>query len=111
MIYTIGYDQNTLAGRSNDKATSGGVNMGEALYTSRPFVKQLQGSHLLDEWMKTVVMLKSMSKIFSTDNLKYDESNVFFDDVDGLPPQAYILSILNTPVPSLCYNVNFKLYE
>jgi hypothetical protein len=33
--------------------------------------------------------------------------SVFFDDVEGAPPQAYKLSILNTPVPSLSYNVNF----
>ena len=79
-VCTIGYGQNSTSERSNDQAMKSGIKLGEALYTSKPFVKQLEGSpYLLDEWMKAVLRLKSISKPFSTEKLKYDVANMFFD--------------------------------
>lgn len=49
------------------------------------------------DWVLSVFNLYSRRNAFS----------VFFDDVPGAPPQAYQLSILGTPFPSLSYSVKF----
>jgi hypothetical protein len=77
---SIGFGQNTLGERVNANAMSGTVNTGDRLYTSKPFVKQLEGSpYLVDKWMKSTLKLKSVSKELATDQLKYDVLNNYFD--------------------------------
>lgn len=49
------------------------------------------------DWVFSVINLYSRRNAFS----------VFFDDIPGAPPQAYQLSILGAPFPSLSYSVKF----
>lgn len=52
---------------------------------------------------------KAGDLVFSVYNLygRKNALNVFFDDVVGAPPQAYKLSVLGIPFPSVSYNFKF----
>ncbi|MFT6334784.1 MAG: outer membrane cobalamin receptor [Saprospiraceae bacterium] len=52
---------------------------------------------LAGDWILSVYNLYGRKNTFS----------VFFDDVAGAPPQAFRLSILGIPFPSLSYNIEF----
>jgi len=54
--------------------------------------KLLQG-----DWVLSVYNVYGRKNAFS----------VFFNDVEGAPPQAYKLSVLGIPFPSLSYNLEF----
>ena len=49
------------------------------------------------DWVLSIYNLYGRKNAFS----------VFFDDVEGAPPQAYKMSVLGIPFPTLSYNFEF----